>query len=69
MVKDQRASYDDGLWSGDIFHLDFQHGCSAYFDVPYAGYLSTSASCAGVAAAAEEVANDEKKYLAAVDKV
>ena len=32
VLKEQRASYDDGLWPGDIFHPDFQHGRSAYFD-------------------------------------
>ena len=56
----------------DIFHPDFQHGRSAYFDVSVRSTIqpaciSSSASCAGVAAAAGEVAKDEK-YLAAVEK-
>ena len=71
VLKEQRASYDDGL-RPDIFHPDFQHGHSAYFDVSVCStiqpaFISSSASCAGVAAAAGEVAKDEK-HLAAVEK-
>ena len=72
-VKEQRASYDDGLCPGDVFHPDFQHGRSAYFDVSInsttqPALISSSASCAGVAAAAGEIAKDEK-HLKAVEKV
>ena len=58
VLKEQRASYDGGLCPGDIYHPNFQHGCSAYFDVSVhsttqPAYISSSASCAGVAAAGE----------------
>jgi len=45
-------------------------GCSAYFDVSVCSTtrISSSASCAGLATAAGEVAKDEK-HLAAVEKV
>ena len=59
VLKEQRASYDDGLYPGNVFHPDFQHGRPAF--------ISSCASCAGVAAAGE-VAKD-KKHLAAVEKV
>ena len=74
VLKEQRASYDDGLRPGDVFHPDFQHhGRPAYFDVSIRcttqpTFISSCASCAGVAAAAGEVAKD-KKHLAAVEKV
>ena len=50
-----------------------QHGRPAYFDVSIRcttqpAFISSCASCAGVAAAAGEVAKD-KKHLAAVEKV
>ena len=56
VLKEQRASYDDGLYPGDVFHPDFQHGCSAYFDISVCGttqptFISSFTSCAGVAAA------------------
>jgi len=61
---EQRASYDDGLWPGDVFHSDFQHGRSAYFDVSVHSTIQpafiSSASCAGVATAAGEMAKDAK---------
>ena len=58
---------------GDVFHPDFQHGRPAYFDVSIRcttqpAFISSCASCAGVVAAAGEVAKDEK-HLAAVEKV
>ena len=76
VLKEQRASYDDGLRPGDVFHPDFQHGRPAYFDVSIRcttqpAFISSCDSCAGVAAAAAaagEVAKD-KKHLAAVEKV
>ena len=62
--------YDDDLHPGDIYHLDFQHDHPAHFDAicitTQPVYISSSASCAGVAAAAGEVAKDEK-HLAAVE--
>ena len=55
--------------------FSFQHGCPAYFDVSIhsitqPAFISSSASCAGVAAAAAagEIAKDEK-HLEAVEKV
>jgi len=33
VLKEQRISHSDGLRPGDVFHPDFQHGCSAYFDI------------------------------------
>ena len=73
VLKEQRASYDDGLRPGDVFHLDFHHGRLAYFDVSIhcttqPAFISFCASCAGVTAAAGEIAKDEK-HLAAVEKV
>ena len=72
VLKEQRASYDDGLRPGDIFHPDFQHGRSAYFDVSVRStiqpaFISSSAACVGVAAAAGELAKGQK-HLAAVEK-
>ena len=65
VLKEQHASYNDGLRPGD--------GRPAYFDVSIRSttqpaYISSSTSCAGVAAAAGELAKDEK-HLAAVMKV
>ena len=73
VLREQRASYDDGLRPGDVFHPNFQHGHPAYFNVSIrcttqSAFISSCASCAGVAAAAGEVAKDEK-HLAAVEKV
>ena len=64
VLREQRASYDDGLRPGDVFHPDFQHGRPAYFDVSIRyntqpAIISSCASCAGVAAAAGEVAKNE----------
>ena len=52
---------------------DFQHRCSAYFDIFICSttqptFISSTASCAGVVAAAGEIVKDEK-HLAAVEKV
>ena len=73
VLREQRASYDDGLRPGNVFHPNFQHGCPAYFDVSIRcttqpAFISSCALCAGVAAAAGEVAKDEM-HLAAVEKV
>ena len=73
VLKEQRASYDDGLRPSHVFHPDYQHGCPAYFDISVRSatlpsFISSSASCAGVATTAGKVAKDEK-YLAAVEKV
>jgi len=73
VLKEQRASHDHGSRPGDVFHPDFQDGRSAFFDISVCSttqptFISSSASCAGVAAVAGEVAKDEK-HLAAVEKV
>jgi len=53
-----------------FFCSDFQHGHTAYFDISIRSTTQPSfiSSFAGVAAAAGEVAKDEK-HLAAVEKV
>jgi len=74
VLKEQCVSYNDALRPGDFFHPDFQHGCSACFDISVhsttqPAYISSSSVCAGVAAAAAgELAKDERN-LAAVEKV
>ena len=72
VLREQRASYGDGLRPSNVFRPDFQHGRPAYFDVSICcttqpSFISSCASCAGVAAAAGEVAKDEKHL--AVEKV
>jgi len=62
VFKEQRASFDDNSCPGDIFHPDYQYGCPAYFNVSIRSttqptHISSSASCAVVAAAAGEMAN------------
>ena len=69
VFKEHRALDDNEL----CFHPDFQDGRSAFFDISVLSttqptLISSSASCAGVAAVAGEVAKDEK-HLAAVEKV
>ena len=55
------------------YHPDFQHGRPAYFDVSVRSttqpsHISFSSSCAGVAAAAGELAKDQR-HQDAVDRV
>ena len=52
-------------YPGDVYHPDFHHGHPTYFDISVcsttqASPISSSSSCAGVAAAAEELAKDER---------
>jgi len=73
VLKEQHVSYSYGLRPGDVFHPDYQHGRSAYFDISVCSitqpaYISSSTSCAGVAAEAGELAKDGK-HLAAVENV
>ena len=68
VLKEQRASYDDGSRPGDVFHSDYQHGCPVSFDTPVCSttqpsFISSSASCAGVVAAMDE------KNLVSVERV
>ena len=72
VLKEQCASFDDSSRPGDIFHPDYQLGHPSYFDVSVRSttqpaHISSSASCAGVAAAPGEVAKDAK-HFAIVDK-
>ena len=72
VLKEQCASFDDSSHPEDIFHPDYQLGRPAYFNVSVhsttqPAHISSSASCAGVAAAAGEVAKDAK-HLAIVEK-
>jgi len=65
VLKEQRVSCDDHSRPGDVYHPDFQFGRPAYFDVSVrsttqSSYISSSSCCAGVAAAAGEVAKDLK---------
>ena len=50
---------------GDVYHPDFHHSRPTYFDISVcsttqASPISSSSTCAGVAAAAEELAKDER---------
>jgi len=72
-LRNREHHNDDGLCPGDVFHPDYQHGCPAYFNIfvhstTQPSFVSSSASCAGEAVAAGEVAKDEK-HLAAVEEV
>jgi len=63
--KEQRISGDDQSRPGDVYHPDFQHGRPAYFDLSVrsttqALHISSSSSCAGVAATAGELAKDQR---------
>ena len=65
VLKEQRVSYEDNSRPGDVYHPDFQHGRPAYFDVSVRSttqpsHISFSSSCAGVAAAAGELAKDQR---------
>ena len=65
--------YDDGSHPGDVFQPDFWDGRSAFLDISVCSttqpsFISSSASCAGVAVVAGEVAKDER-HLAALEKV
>jgi len=66
VLKEQHISCDDRSCPGDIYHPDFQYGHPAYFDLSVLGttqpsYISSSSSCAGVAAAAGELAKDHRQ--------
>ena len=70
VLNEQCALSNGGLHQGDVFHPDFQHGRPAYFDISICSTILSpfSASYAGVAAAAGEVAKHEK-HFASVEKV
>ena len=72
VFKEKRASFDAHSSPGDIFHPDYQYGCPVYCDVSVCSttqpsHISSSASCAGVAAAAGMM-NKDVKHLAIVEK-
>ena len=65
VLKEQRVSYEDNSRPGDVYHHDFQQGRPAYFDVSVRSttqpsHISFSSPCAGVAAAAGELAKDQR---------
>ena len=65
VLKEQCISCKDHSCPGDIYHLDFQYGLPAYFDLSVRSttqpsYISSSSSCAGVAAAVGELAKDHR---------
>ena len=73
VLKEQRVSYEDNSRPGDVYHPDFQHGRPAYFDVSVRSttqpsHISFSSSCAVVAAAAGELAKDQR-HQDAVEEV
>ena len=73
VLKEQRVSNEDNSRPGDVYHPDFQHGRPAYFDVSVRSttqpsHISFSSSCAGVAAAAGELAKDQR-HQDAVEEV
>ena len=67
-VLKERVSYEDNSRPGDVYHPDFQHGHPAYFDVSVRSTTQPShisfSSCAGVAAAAGEIAKDQRHQYA-----
>ena len=56
VLKEQCVSYEDHSRPGDVYHSDFQYGRLAYFDVS----ARSTSSCTGVAAAAGELAKDQR---------
>ena len=65
VLKEQRVSGEDHSRPGDVYHPDFLSGRAAYFDLSVRSttqpsYISSASSCAGVAAAAGELAKDQR---------
>ena len=63
VLKEQRASCEDQSRPGDVYHPDFQYVRPAFFDLSVCSstqpsYISSASTCAGVAAAAGELAKD-----------
>ena len=63
VLKEQRASCEDQSCPGDVYHPDFQYARPAFFDLSVhsttqPSYISSDSTCAGVAAAAGELAKD-----------
>ena len=62
---EQRVSSDALSHPGDVYHPEFEHGHRTYFDLlagstTLASHISSSSSCAGVAATAGELAKDSR---------
>jgi len=73
VLKEQHVSSNDHSRPDDVYHPDFQFGRPAYFDMSVRSttqpsHISSSSCCAGVAAAAGEVAKD-LKHQAVVEEV
>jgi len=69
VLKEQRASYGDGLHPGDVFHPDYQHGRPAYFNISVCSTTQPSLFPPLLhVLVGGEVAKD-KIHLAAVEKV
>jgi len=65
VLKKQRVSSNDHSCPSNVYHSDFQFGRPAYLDMSVRSttqpsHISSSSCCAGVAAAAGEVAKDLK---------
>jgi len=65
VLKEQRVSYSDVLCIGDVSNMValpiLMYLCAIFSTQPV--YTSSYTSCAGVAAAAEELAKDEKQRI------
>ena len=63
VLKEQRASCEDQSRPGDVYHPDFRCGCPAFFNLSVSSttqpsFISSASTCAGIAAAAGELAKD-----------
>ena len=62
-IKEQHVSCEDHSCPGNVYHPDFQYGHPAYFDVSVYSTTQSShifSSCAGVTAAAGELAKGQR---------
>jgi len=69
VLKEQRASSENQSRPGDVYHPNFQYGRPAFFDISVRSttqpsYISSASTCAGVAAAAGELAKDLRHQVA-----
>ena len=67
VLKEQWVSGDDHSYPGDVYHPNFQHSHPAYFEISVhtttqASRIPSSPSCAGVVAAAGELAKHERHW-------
>ena len=73
VLKEQRTPCEDQSCPGDVYHLDFQSGRPAFFDVSVRSttqpsYISSASTCAGVAVAAGELAIENLTHQDAVEE-